>query len=391
MKGTHKAVISLLCSGLTGERLALPEDFPLEKAFEILRRQSVVPLAYQGAVNCGISKDHKVMRTMMILCYQNLMRHEQQSRAIAGIFEAFENHAIPYLPVKGCNLKAIYPKPELRSMGDVDILIHPQDHARIRPVMEALGFKFCIENDHVFEWHSDALHVELHKSLVPPNDEDFYAYYGTGWSLAVKGSGYRYDLSAEDAYIFLFTHFARHYRWGGIGCRHVVDLFVYRRANPQLDMTYIRHELDKLHLGEFHTNVLNMLDCWFLGREPDTATELMTAFIFSGGNWGTMEAEMFSAEIKKAKKARKISNSRIKSVIHVLFPRIEELTYRYPVVRKCPALLPVIWVVRWLDILLLRPQKIRKRLNVLKTMDDAEILNRERALQAVGLDFYIVD
>lgn len=383
----HKRIITLLRSGITQEKLQFPQEFSMETAFDILRRQSVVPIAYQGAVNCGVDKNEPVMQKMLILCYQNLMKHELQMKAVNQIFTAFEEHRIPYMPVKGCNMKALYPKPEMRAMGDVDVLIYPQDHDRICPVMEALGFVFLKENDHVFEWHSEQLHVELHKFLVPPDDEDYYSYYGSGWQLAVKGSGCRYDFSPEDAYIFMFAHFARHYRRGGIGCRHVLDLFVYRNAYPALNMDYILQELDKLHLREFHENTIRMLRVWFSDAVSDTTSELITAFIFSGGNWGTMEAAMFSESVKKARKTGKIKHSNVRSVMDAVFPSISQLSYRYTVVRKIPLLLPVIWLVRWIDILFFRPQKIRKRVRILQTINDDRVLNYQQALEAVGLDF----
>ena len=388
MNVTQKGITILLRSGITGEKLQLPADFSLEEAFGILRRQSMAPLAYEGAVQCGVPAENPVMQKMLMICYQNLMQHELQMRAVNRILEAFEANKIPHMPVKGCNMKKLYPKPELRAMGDADILIHPQDHGRIRTVMTALGFDFLSENDHVFEWNSKDLYVELHKSLVPVDDEDYYAYYNTGWQLAVQGSGYRHDLSTEDAYIFIFTHFARHYRRGGIGCRHVVDLFVYRRAFPNMDMDYIRRELTKLHLQEFHENVLRMLDVWFLGVDQDETTDLITAFIFSGGNWGTMEAETYSREVKKARKTGAVKNTVLKSALTTFFPPISQLSYRYTIIRKCPWLLPIIWVVRWVDILLFRPQKIRKRVHILQTINNEKVLSHQQALEAVGLDFY---
>ena len=143
--------------------------------------------------------------------YCKVMLHsERQMMAIERMFEAFEPNGIPFMPLKGCNMKKLYTKPELRSMGDVDILIHPEDHDRIFPLMEELGFRYNKEDDHVFDWRSPNLHVELHKSLVPITDEDYFSYYGTGWQLGIRGEGSRHDLSIEDAYIFMFTHFARH-------------------------------------------------------------------------------------------------------------------------------------------------------------------------------------
>ena len=147
MNVVQKGIVTLLHSGLTGSKLELPEDFKLEDAFGILRRQSIVPLACEGAVNCGLATDSAVMQKMMMLCYQNLIKHENQSKALLQIFNGFEAQRIPYLPVKGCNLKGLYPKPELRPMGDADILIKPEDHNRIKPIMEALVFRYEGEND----------------------------------------------------------------------------------------------------------------------------------------------------------------------------------------------------------------------------------------------------
>ena len=388
MNTTHSGIIMLLRSGMTGEKLTLSAEFDLTEGFEILRKQGVVAPAYQGAIHCGVAKDHPVMQKMLMISYQILMKHELQMKAVTKLFEAFEANEISFMPLKGCNIKKLYPRPELRAMGDADILIHVEDHDRIRPLIEPLGFAFHSENDHVFEWKSKELFVELHKSLVPPTDEDYYTYYGSGWQLAKKGNGFRHDMSVEDAYIFMFTHFARHYRGGGIGCRHVVDLFVYRRAYPEMDVEYIHQELHKLHLVEFHENILRMLDVWFLGAEGDGATELITAFVFSGGNWGTMEAEMFSAQVKKAQKSGRVANSRWKSILLAIFPARETLTYRYGILRKCPMLLPVVWVIRWFYILFVRRQNIRERIQILESIDDGKIIGYEQALRAVGLGFY---
>ena len=219
MNTTYQIIKMLLRSGITGEKLELPVDVIPEDVCKILCRQSVAALAYQGAVNCGIAQQEMMQKLFAYYC-KMMLRSERQMMALETIFEAFERNGIPFMPLKGCNMKKIYPKPELRAMGDADILIHPEDHERIYQLMTELGFEYGKENDHVFTWRSQHLHVELHKSLVPITDEDYFNYYGTGWQLGIKGEGSRYNLSVEDAYIFMFTHFARHYRGGGIGCRH---------------------------------------------------------------------------------------------------------------------------------------------------------------------------
>lgn len=388
MDVNQQGIILLLKSAVTGIAVELPKDFSLRENAAFLSKQGLLPLIYQGAVNSGISKDQPEMQKILMHCYQHMLRSERQMRALRQLLDAFEANGIGYMPVKGCNLKKLYPKPELRPMGDADILIRAEQLPQCAPIMESLGFRLKVESEHTDNWDSDDLYVELHKSLVPPEDEDYYAYYGTGWRIAVKGEGHRYDPTPEDTFIFLFTHFARHYRISGIGCRHVLDLYVYRRANPSLNEKYIRGELKKLHLLEFYENVLRLLEVWFEGRESDEITELMTAFVFSGGSWGTMEAEMYAREIKNAEKKGAVKGSFASAFCRTVFPPLSALKNRYPILRRMPVLLPVMWVVRWFDVLLFSRRNFKNRMQILRRIDDRSVVTHRQALNAVGLDYH---
>ena len=384
---TQQGIVLLLRSAVTGEKAALPEGFSLEMACQLLRRQSVLLLGWQGACNCGIPPVDPQMQQLIQQYYRQLLRSERQLRAVEQLFQVLEAENIAYLPVKGCLLKQLYPKPELRAMGDADILIHPEDHIRLAPRMEDMGYQLRSDNAHVFYWHSDALAVELHKSLIPPDDSDFYDYYGTGWHLAQLEQGCRYRLRPEDHYIFLIVHFARHYRLSGIGCRHVTDLYVFRRQYPQMDLRYVEAELEKLHLLEFHGNVCRLLRAWFEDGQPDAVTELMTAFVFSGGNWGTEEALLYAQEVRSAGKQSGIHNTVLRSAIRSVFPPVRAVRERYQILDKAPYLLPGVWVAKWLDILLFRREAIGRKSAELHAINDSSVLSHKEALLAVGLDF----
>ena len=89
------------------------------------------------------------------------------------------------MPVKGTIIKFWYKKPELRYMTDADILIKTEQYDKIKPVLQELGFSEVAESLCEIIWDkSNRLHLELHKSLIPPTDEDFYAYFGSGWNYA---------------------------------------------------------------------------------------------------------------------------------------------------------------------------------------------------------------
>lgn len=383
MTEVQQGIIALLKSAVTGHSCPLPGSFTLENADAIIRKQGLISLAFQGVHLCGLPGKDRYHKEYIM----NLIRSEQQLRDAERIFQIFEENQIEYLPVKGCEMKKLYPMPELRVMGDADILIHPEQHEKIKSLLQNAGFVFSDENAHVYEWKSDRLYVELHKSLVPPSDEDYYAYYGTGWRLAKQCGGYRHTLTNEDAFLFLFTHFARHYRFSGIGCRHVVDLYVYRRAFPDLNQHYLNRELQKLRLLEFYDNTMRLLDVWFENREPDAVTELMTAFIFSDGSWGNETSRRFHEAVKSKQLQRRERNYSIRAAIRAVFPPSAKIQYTYPTLKKHPWLLPLFWVIRWFDILLIRNYVIRRKLEAHRTAGDIRVDDYEEALRTVGLDF----
>ena len=281
MDRQQEGVLTLIRSAVTGQALALPEDFDLDSSLPLLKRHQLTALACAGALNCGLVPGAQLFEGYG----KSLKKSEDQLRILKKLFAAFDENGIAYLPLKGSNMKALYPRPELRVMGDADILIRLEQYAQIVPILESLGFEFQVESDHELIWHAKGLHLELHKRLIPSYNEDYYAYFGDGWRLAKKQAGCRYALSPEDDLIYQFTHFAKHYRDGGIGCRHVTDLWVYKRHFPNLDTAYIRRELDKLQLLAFYDNICRLVGVWFEGAPADQMTDFISEFIFESGSW----------------------------------------------------------------------------------------------------------
>lgn len=385
MDAAQRGIALLLKSAVTGEPEKLPADFSLEAALELISRHRIIPAVYEGAVRCGVDPGSPVMQGLLRESYFQTIDSEKQLRAAEGIFAAFEKAGIDYMPFKGCNLKHLYPKTALRPMGDADILIRTGQYERIRPVMMELGFEEKLETDHVYLWRSPSLEVELHKCPAPPEDEDLYGYYGDGWRFAVPGKGHRYDLSVEDAYVFLFAHFARHYRFSGIGCRHVLDLFVYRRKFPDMDMAYVEGELAVLGLLSFHRNVERTLAVWFADGPEDPVTELITQFVFASGNWGTLESHSLLQQVKRARERGNAGGNRRQNLKAALFPPLRVMQRQYPLLKKMPLLLPLMWPVRIVQILLFRRKSVRKRRRIVSMITDEKVELYRQLLEAVGL------
>jgi len=383
----RKAVIKVLYAALTGEKQQLEKEINLQVLVDVAQKHKIVPMIYYGALNCGISGSEPLMQQLFITTCRYIAVSQQQTYCLDQMFSAFDDKGIEYMPLKGTLLKDIYPKSEMRTMGDADILIKPEQYDVIKNVMQELGYEEKLESDHEFIWKKPGSYIELHKRLIPSYNKDYYAYYGDGWQLAKIKKGTRYEMTDEDQMIYLFTHYAKHYRDAGIGIKHIVDLWVYRRNKPELDEEYIKTELCKLQLYDFYLNTIKTLSVWFDGETPDEITNFITHIIFNSGVYGTREAHILSQAVKLSKTQETAENVKAKKLKSLIFLNYDSMCKRYPVLKKMPFLLPVMWLVRIFNTVLFKQQKIKKTKKEISTITDEGINSYQESLNFVGLDF----
>ena len=389
MDTMQRGTVALLKSAITQQRCALPEGFDLEEAYPQLKRHHMAPLIYEGAVLCGIPKQLPVMQKLFQAYCRAMLISEGQMREVARICAAFDENGIDYMLLKGCKMKSLYPKPELRTMGDADILIRMEQYDRIVPIMQSLEFCAGVESDHELVWRQKGLFLELHKRVIPSYNKDFYAYFGEGWKLAVPKDGTCYDMVPEDEMVYLFTHFAKHYRDGGIGCRHVVDLWVFLRAHAHMDEEKVKTELDKLQLREFYENIRHLIAVWFEDATANEKMDFITDFIFASGSWGRGETHALAAGVRDDAHS---DGNRARSVylLRLIFPSAKSMQYKYTILQKAPWMLPLVWLYRPLHKLLHKREwstlKTHKRNLQLRSAE--KINTHKKALEYVGLDYH---
>jgi len=385
----RQGIIALINSALCGKAISLPDDFDIVKTAEYAKKNELVGLIYYGAINCGVDASSSSMQELFNQTCRFLMISERQVFTVEQVCKAFDENGIDYMPVKGTLMKNLYPKPDMRVMGDADILIKVDQYDKIAPVMEGLGFSQVFESDHEIAWRKPELFVELHKRLIPSYNNDYFAYYGDGWQLGrpCDNRPCRFEMSDEDQMIYLFTHFAKHYRDGGIGVRHLVDLYVYSRAKTEMNAEYLKTELGKLQLFEFYENIMNTLSVWFDGAKGDQKTEMITDTIFGSGIYGNRENHIAFEGIKDLKATNSAEGARRKRWLRIVFLPYKNMCQKYPFLEKFPFLLPIMWVVRWISTLLFKQDKIKKQQDDMKNLTADKIVTYQQALNFVGLDF----
>lgn len=384
MTDFQTGVIALLRCAVTGAGTKLPDGFSIEEAERFAVKQNITTLVYEGAVLCGISTREPAMQRMFQRYIQLMMHSERQIREFERVFHAFDENGIDYLPLKGCTMKKHYPKPELRYMGDADILIRSEQYDRIQTVMEKLGFERGLENDYEYHWRNPGLNVELHKSLVSSANGLFYDYWKDVWNRAQNPAGTRFLLSSEDDLLFQLTHFAKHYRKSGIGVRYLLDLWVFLKTHPNLDEAYLERELSRLNLSEFNHNIQNLIYAWFEDGETTEKTDFMTDYLFSGNSWGSWKnTQIYNVSIKKKSNA----HGKFSFLISKLFPPLTTMIFQYPVLKKIPVLLPVFWIIRLGNYWIRNPQNRKKATYIMTKVSDEMVNMRKDHMQYVGLSF----
>lgn len=390
MTVTQKGIIALLKSAITQEEEVLPEGFDLAQAYPLVKKHHMVTLIYDGAIRCGIDRKSDVMGKLFRDYLQVLRISEKQMAQVERIFTAFEENGIDYMPLKGCKMKALYPKPELRIMGDADILIRMGQYEQIKPIMRSLGMEAKLESDHELVWKNDSLYLELHKRVIPVEHMDLYMEGQNGWEYAKQHEGNRYSMTAEDEFSYLFTHFTKHYRIGGIGCRHMVDLWVYLRSHPELKEESVMEMLGQTNLLEFYENIRRTIAVWFEGTPETKKTDFITEFIFNSGSWGTVESNAMSRAVRFSSHAKDQAHGKWNYIRQTLFPSRDMLhfKYRFKFLDKAPFLLPLVWVIRIFDKLFVECGVLKRQSRSLKLVSQENISDMQAALNYVGLDYH---
>lgn len=315
--------------------------------FSIAEQHNIVSILAYGIRKGGYCLPEPWQAFFKQHLYAHLFMAEQQTQEFTAVFEEFEKQHLDYMPVKGILLRHLYPSPDMRRIADVDVLIRAEDFERYHAVMTKHGYQMECESNHEYVYNKPPFfRIEFHKSLIPSYNDDLYAYYRDGWSMAHrKADTGRYELSDEDHFIYLLTHLAKHYRDGGIGIKSVIDIFLYQ-TTVSMNQAYVKEQLKRLNLSEFSEHLFDMIQVWFEEKSENEMTRSMTEFILGSGEYGSFENKARAETIRSApnQDLEKVGKGRYRRMI---FPEYKTLKNKYRYLEKMPVLLPVCWVHRW--------------------------------------------
>lgn len=117
------------------------------------------------------------------------------------IIQRFEEKEIVNQPMKGAKMKFIYPRPEMREMSDIDILIRQDCMEKAEDELKEMGYTLhqAIKHHDIYV-KAPLMVVEAHRAMYDKTvDNNQYEYFSDFSKTVLQdGCSYTYDFNTED-------------------------------------------------------------------------------------------------------------------------------------------------------------------------------------------------
>ncbi len=303
-----------------------------------------------------------------------------------------EEREILCIPVKGSVFKQLYPQSVMRYMGDIDIWVEEKGFARVEGYLKAENFgledKSGVHDEYI---KPPYVALELHKKLVSEENRaaSFFNLDMTG--RAKPYSGYRFVkmLTAEDQYIYLIDHTAKHFYGSGITPRMILDFYMfYKKFAEEIDWEALSEKLVPLHYKTFERRLRALAQEWFSPEGAGVRKDAFSLYVLQNGCFGRNKNLYVSRAVRESKEDA--PPSKFKYVLRRLFPSFKMLRGKFPILEKRPYLTPLMffpWWATWFDTLFIKKKLDYKTLKHVNDIDRESTDNLRTLYEEMELDY----
>lgn len=306
-----------------------------------------------------------------------IMRETIQYHEYEKLTKLFEQESIEHILLKGGKLKYDYPSPDMRFLTDLDILVREKDSNRVAVLLEQLGYKVLCrsEKDDVYQ-KEPCITVEIHKN-GSTGYESLDKYMEDIWERSSKRGVYEteYLMTWEDFYLYQTGHMAKHFEYGGVGIRMLLDFLVFENERIKCcDRAVIDEQLQRAGLLKMEQKVRELL---LKGRDGESLeNEIVWEYILRSGTYGLFKFHVQTERNKHQSKAA--------YYIRRVFPKREQLLFNYPQFQKYPGGFFAAWFYRLIRNLIVTPGKTVGELQALR--NDEEHQKVTACIREMGLE-----
>ena len=233
----YDRMLSLLRSALWGE-----ERFPYQAAADVEWKDIIQELKNQTVqflvVDLLIRENPGKAESYLVASAQSAMRWYSILDLQQEVCRQLSDGGVPCVVVKGAAAALLYPQPNGRLIGDIDLLVKEEDFEKACRII-AQGAQLLCQNERHWEYRRDGITVEVHRSFSTLHDpqkracSDSRIFGAISAAQHVSLEDYNFpSLPPMEHGLVLLEHISTHLE-EGLGLRQILDWMVF--ADKVLD------------------------------------------------------------------------------------------------------------------------------------------------------------
>lgn len=394
MEREAEYLLHLLGAYLREEEPRVEENVDWIRLVQLAQIHCVTGILGYMSMTWPICPDAQMKSHLRTVCLNTIALFARRAALADAFSRMLAQNRIGHILMKGYVLRDYYPVPELRTFGDIDIVIRPEDREKSNALMLAQGYQLETDWEPVFSYTRDCEYYEIHSEIMEVNvseKADYRSYFQNMWQYAREIEENRYQFTPEFHFLYMLTHIAKHVTGSGAGVRMYLDMAVFvRHFGASLDWDFVQRELEKLRFSEFANIVLRFTQKYFGVNSPiplkaaeQDVLDTFLEFTMDGGVFGHAGRDSGTISLKQHSRG-KAHISRAGAVVKRLFPAAKTIESRYTYLQDKPWLLPAAWIHRLVKTKDTWRQHTEEVQNIFRA-DKEEVQKIKRLYEQIGL------
>jgi len=318
------------------ESLSYDEVYRLVEFFSNRKALHLFAIASKD-VNLTIPKEMKNLISSSLEMVK--LRYLRISECEEELSRLLNDNQIPFMFLKGSEIRNYYPTPYLRSSNDIDFYVSPCDFDKALKLIKDKMGGIPSEEYHAFhkginiEKHK--LHIEMHHHINYHMIDEFKYVLEDPFEDSISDSKYPYrkHMCIEKTYLFSIIHSASHIILGANWISMFSDTYL---LNKKFDID--KSILKEVRIDEFEHSFLNISSSYFTDIDLSISEKKLIKYLYSSSETS------YIARIKNRRK------SKFSYFMFRIFPSREIMYATYKVTYKHKILLPFFYVIRWFNL-----------------------------------------
>lgn len=346
----NKVFIDIIKCYLSNSDYLPTEEIDINALITLADSQKLIAMVYLVLKKSNIALSESQHNIFKQYYYASVKTAALQTRTIKTLTKSLEEKGFAFCFFKGADLRKLYaPNEEIRTMGDIDILINDSDKQIIINELMEQGVSNVGYYKGTDSLTFNSSRIEMH-GVVNYFDKDI-----------VNATDIENNSLPYDKYLYLLvTHIAHHIATSGCGLRQIIDIAKFYEAyDKYIDYDNYNRYMADIKFDRFGKIITMLVEkllnvksnhCYDDLDESvvnDSFVEFMRDFLLSNGVFGhddvSAVAEMRSAKLYLENNEK---TSKFKTFMNLVFPSPKRLINTFPKLKKHKWLYPYYLIVR---------------------------------------------